>query len=86
MRWTKVMLEKDGFPVKVYVNPDDSRCAVFPLFGKYHTVSSDKSALDLCIQLMFHKSSEYGSSTGIETFGQYCRSSEDTAIIYQEAA
>ena len=86
MRWTKVMLEKDGFPVKVYVNEDDSSCYVFPLFGRYHGVHSDKSALDLCIQIMFHVAHEYEHPGGICTYAQYESSKEDTAIIYPEAA
>ena len=80
------MLEKDGFPVKVYVNSDDSRCAVFPLFGRYHTVSSDKSALDLCIQILFHRSSDYDQPCGVVSFAQYQSSQEDTAVIFKEAA
>lgn len=85
-KWTKIILEKQGWPVKVYVNHDDSRCVIFPLFGRYSVCSSDKSALDLWIMLMFHVSSETGETYGVKNFGEYCRSSEDTAIIYQEAA
>jgi hypothetical protein len=85
-KWKLVMLEKDGFPVKVYVNHDDSRCIVFPLFGRYHGVNSDKSALDLCIQIMFHVCHEYEHPGGVTTFAQYESCKEDTQIIFQEAA
>jgi hypothetical protein len=84
--WKKVILEKDGFPIKVYVNCDDSRCAIFPLFGKYHTVTSDKSALDLCIHLIFHVYKETSPVAGMTTYAQYISSKEDTAFILQEAA
>lgn len=86
MKWNKMVLHKDEMPVKVYVNQDDSYCVVFPLFGKYYGVHSDASALDLCIQIMFHVSSDFSSSTNVLTFGQYLSSQEDTAIIYQQAA
>ncbi len=86
MNWKKVILYKDDVPVKVYVNQDDSQCYVFPLFGRYYGVHSDRSALDLCVQIMFHVASEYPRESGVTTFGQYLSSQEDTAIIYQQAA
>ena len=86
MQWKKVILEKDGFPVKVYVNEDDTHCVVFPLFGKYHGVYSDKSALDLCVQVMFHVSSDWSHPGGVTTYAQYESSTEDTAIIFKDAA
>ena len=86
MNWTKVVLQKGDVPVKVYVNREDTRCFVFPLFGKYYGVHSDKSAIDLCIQIMFHIATEYPNPGGIRTLDQYISSQEDTAITYQEAA
>jgi hypothetical protein len=86
MRWKKVTLEKDGFPVKVYVNEDDTHCVVFPLFGRYHGVRSDKSALDFFIQILFHVSREYDHPGGIATYAQYESSQEDTAVIFKDVA
>lgn len=83
-KWKKVILYKDDMPVKVYVNREDTRCFVFPLFGKYHGVHSDKSALDLCTQIMFHVS--MGDLSVVFDFAQYVRSQEDTAVIYREVA
>lgn len=84
--WKKVIIEKDGCPVKVYVNETDTRCVVFPLFGRYHSVSSDKSALDLFIEVLFHKFSDFDVPAGVVTYTSYVSSQEDTAIILQEAA
>lgn len=85
-KWKKVILHKDEVPVKVYVNEDDSYCVVFPLFGRYHGIRSDKSALDLCIQIMFHVYRESEHPGGLSTYAQYESSKEDTAIIFKDAA
>lgn len=84
--WKKVILDKDGSPVKVYVNEDDSRAIMFPLFGKYFSFSSDVSALDLAVQIIYHKFSDNEPIPSLLTYRSYLSSQEDTAIIYQEAA
>lgn len=86
MNWKKVILEKDGFPVKVYVNEKDSRAIMFPLFGKYFSFNSDVSALDLAVQIIFHVQREDGNPQNIFSFSSYENSKEDTLVIYQEAA
>lgn len=85
-KWKKVILHKDEMPVTVYVNKDNSHCVVFPLFGKYYGVHSDKSALDLCVQIMFHVQRDYPHPGNVITFGQYLSCQEDTASIALEAA
>lgn len=79
--WSKVVLHKEGFPITVYVNADDTRCVTFPLFGKYFQFSSDTSALDLCVQVTFHVSSDWNPVPRISTYAQYENSQEDTAIL-----
>ena len=32
---TKQVIMVDGFPVKVYVNADNTHAVVFPLFGRF---------------------------------------------------
>lgn len=86
MKWTKVILHKEEFPIKVYVSEDGHQAVVFPLFGKYFGVYSDKSALDLTIQVIFHVCSDIPIPAGVHTYKQYVDSQEDTAVIYQEAA
>lgn len=85
-KWKKAIIEKDGFPVKAYVSKNDTRCVVFPLFGRYHTISSDKSALDLFVEVLFRKFSDFDMPAGISSYDSYVNSQEDTAIILQEAA
>lgn len=85
-KWKKITLHKDGWPVKVYVNQDDTYCVVFPLFGKYHGVYSDVSAIDFCIEIMFHRGSDSVVPAGVCGYSQYLSSQEDTAVIFQEAA
>lgn len=82
MKWKKVVLFKDKVPIKVYVNHFDTKAIIFPLFGKYFSISSDMSALDLTVQIIFHK---FEDST-IAQYGQYIRSTEDTALIFKEVA
>lgn len=81
MTWNKVILHKDGCPIKVYVTEDGHRAIVFPLFGRYFGVLSDKSALDLTIQVIFHVCSDIPIPAGVHTYQQYVDSQEDTAVI-----
>lgn len=85
-KWKKVILYKNEMPVKVYVNEDDTRAIVFPLFGRYHGVNSDKSALDLCIEIMFWIPTDHGQPGGVQNYSQYLNCQEDTLVIYREAA
>jgi hypothetical protein len=84
--WKKVILHKDDMPVRVYVNADDTRAIVFPLFGRYFVVNSDKSALDLFVEILFHIPSDDAIPSGIRNYSQYVNSQEDTQVIFQEAA
>lgn len=84
--WKKVILEKDGCQIKIYVNESDSRAVMFPLFGRYFTFSSDKSALDLATSIIFHIGSDEPVHQNVISYQSYLNSQEDTQIIYQEAA
>lgn len=81
-RWKKISVMKEMMEVKIYVNENDSRAVIFPLFGKYFCFSSDESALDLAVSMIHYKS----SSDFNFTYGNYLNSQEDTAIIELEAA
>ena len=83
MKWTKVFLHKDGFPIKAYVNKDNTKAYVFPLFGRYYGIDSDKSAIGLCFTAIFHVSSQnnLNSTREMLTFDQYLSSQENTAVI-----
>lgn len=74
--WTKHVIYKQGFPIKVYVNEDNTRAVMFFCFGRYSTLRSDVSALDFAISIIFHK-----GNNGVLTFEAYNISMEDTAII-----
>lgn len=83
-KWKKIILYTEGMPVKVYVNQHDTRTVVFPLFGRYHGISSDKSALDLTVEIMFHVT-KTDSVLGVRRYSQYIDCQEDTAITDKEA-
>lgn len=80
--WELLTVLKDDMPIKVYVNKNDTKAVIFPLFGKYFTVNSDRSAKDLMVEFIFNASNDFG----IKTYLQYEVSQEDTAIINQKAA
>jgi hypothetical protein len=80
MTWDKTIIDFNGFPVKVYTNEANTQAIVFPPFGKYFSVSSDRSALDFAVTFIFFTSSNEVSYT------QYLSSQEDTSIIFQEVA
>jgi len=81
MTWTRITIDSEGHPVTVYINGDDTRAIGFPMFGKYFSLSSDKSALDMATSFIFNHSPNKELS-----FTQYINSQEDTGIIYQEVA
>ncbi len=80
MRWEKVVIDFEGYPQKIYVSQDKSQAIVFPAFGRYYTIWSDKSALDLAITIIFHSTNKEISYT------QYLSAQEDTSAIFLEAA
>lgn len=74
-KWTKHVIEVKGFPVKVYINTDNTQSYVFPLFGKYYGLSSDVNVLDFTTDFLI------GTTTNVVTFSNYLNSLEDTAVI-----
>ena len=80
MNWIKTMVEFEGHQIKVYVSSDNSRAVIFPPFGRYFGIISDKSALDMAVAFIFFTSNKEIS------YVQYLSSQEDTSIIFQEAA
>ncbi len=73
--WTLITLMTDGMPVKVYINKTDDHAVIFPLFGKYFQLRSDKSVLDFATEFVVSK---HGN---VVTFESYLSSGEDTAVI-----
>lgn len=80
MKWTLTVVDFETYRVKVYVNDANSHAVIFPPFGRYFGIRSDKSALDMAVSFIF-----FTSSKDI-TYSQYLSSQEDTSVIYQNAA
>jgi hypothetical protein len=80
MKWTKTVVDFESYQIKVYVNEDNTRAVIFPLFGRYFGLRSDVSALDMAVYFIFF------TPTREVSYLQYLSSQEDTSIIFQEAA
>ena len=72
---TKQVIMVDGFPVKVYVNADNTHAVVFPLFGRYFQLRSDINVLDFATTFLIAK------NNNVISFASYQSQDEDTAII-----
>lgn len=84
--WNKIILHKQGMPIKVYINQDQSCAVVFCLFGKYSTFRSDKSALDLAVEIIFHVISDDSIPQMMYSYSQYLNCQEDTVNLRLEEA
>ena len=75
--YTKHVIHKDGIPIKIYVNADDSQAYIFPAFGRLFSVQSDEGALNFALTFMLAKN----NVNNVISMASYQSSQEDTAII-----
>lgn len=80
MTWEKTAVEFRENITKVYTNKNNTQAVVFPPFGKYFSVRSDRSAFDLALSFIFLVPNREVS------YSQYLSSQEETAIIHQDVA
>lgn len=71
--WTKHVITKQGFPVKVYIKADSA--VIFYCFGRYTKCQSDSNVLDFVTDFLL------GNSQNVISFGNYMNCMEDTAVI-----
>jgi hypothetical protein len=74
--YTLHVLMVDGFPVKVYAHKNNQQAYIFPLFGRYHSMSSDKNVMDFVTDFLISK-----HPSNVITFQSYLNGNEDTAVI-----
>ena len=75
--FTKHVIQKDGFPIKIYVNADNSQAYVFPAFGRYFGLHSDTGVLDFALTFLLAKN----STNNVISMASYVSSQEETALI-----
>ena len=75
-KWTMYPIMTGGFPVKVYINEANDTAVVFPLFGRYFQLRSDKSVLDFATNFIVNN-----NHANVISFESYRTQDEDTAII-----
>jgi hypothetical protein len=73
--WTKYVIMVSGFPVKVWVNPAQTKAVLFYLFGRYSRLSSDINVLDFATDFLLSN-----DNTQNVTFTNYLNGLEDTAV------
>jgi hypothetical protein len=78
--WTLHTILVETYPVKVYVNHNNTIAVVFPLYGRYYRLRSDVNALDLTCSMLFHKTVDDISYNTI-SYSSYLNSLEDTVSI-----
>lgn len=75
-KWTKHIIEVKGFPVKAYVNSNNTEAVLFFLFGRYMCLRSDINVLDFTTNFLVGRDTSYPV-----TYSNYLNGQEDTAVI-----